>query len=88
MSNVDGGGRGDVVTRLRISGRLVQGESVQRDDFFPRQLIGGAPAHTRQHIALLDEPAHPAAEFRHAPIWITANARRVTASDAMGVAVV
>ena len=37
----------DVVTRLRISRRLVQRESVQRDDFFPCQLIGGAPAHDR-----------------------------------------
>jgi hypothetical protein len=27
---------------------------VQRDDFFPGQLIGGTPAHARQHIALLD----------------------------------
>jgi hypothetical protein len=40
--------------------------SIKRDDFFPRQLIGGAPAHDRQHIALLDEPAHPATEFGHA----------------------
>jgi hypothetical protein len=30
---------------------------VQPDDFFPRQLIFRAPAHDRQHIALLDERA-------------------------------
>jgi hypothetical protein len=46
-----------IVTRPRISRRLVQCESVQRDDFFPGQLIGGAPAHDRPHIALLDELA-------------------------------
>ena len=38
---------------------LVQSESVKRDDFFPSQLIGGAPAHDRQHIALLDDGATP-----------------------------
>jgi hypothetical protein len=26
-------------------------------DFFPRQLIGGAPAYDRQHIASVDERA-------------------------------
>jgi hypothetical protein len=36
---------------------LIQRESVQRDNFLPRQLIGGAPAHDRQHMALLDAPA-------------------------------
>ena len=46
-----------IVTRPRISRRLVQCESVQRDDFFPGQLIGGAPAHDGPHIALLDELA-------------------------------
>jgi hypothetical protein len=29
-------------------------ESVKPNDLFPGQLIGGAPAHGRQHIALLD----------------------------------
>ena len=44
---------------------MVQSELVNGDDFFPRQLVGGAPAHDRQHIALLDQRAQPAAEFRH-----------------------
>ena len=47
----------DVVMRPRIARRLIQRESVQRDNFFPRQLVGGPPAHDRQHIALLDECA-------------------------------
>ena len=29
----------------------------KRDDFFPGQLVGGTPAHDRQHIALLDDSA-------------------------------
>ena len=41
----------------KISRRLIQCESVKRDDFFPGQLIGGAPAHDGRHIALLDELA-------------------------------
>jgi hypothetical protein len=41
----------------KISRRLIQCESVQRDDFFPGQLIGGAPAHDGPHIASLDELA-------------------------------
>jgi hypothetical protein len=36
----DVGRLGHVITSLRISRRLVQRESVQRDDFFPRQLVG------------------------------------------------
>src|SRR5262249_15080207 len=50
---------------------MVQCESVTRDDFFPRQLIGEAPAHDQPHIALVDEPAHPAAEF-----WLCVNMNR------------
>jgi hypothetical protein len=38
---------------------LIQCEPVQRDDFFPGQLIGGAAAHNRQQIALLDQRATP-----------------------------
>jgi hypothetical protein len=49
--------RADVVPRLRVHRRLVQCESVKPKDFFPGQLIGGAPAHDRQHIALLDQRA-------------------------------
>jgi hypothetical protein len=46
----------------------VQRESVQPKDFFPGQLIGGAPAHDRQHIASLDQRASlPAAKMRS---WI------------------
>ena len=51
---VDDSSRTDVVTRLRISRRLVQCKSVQRDDFFPDQPVGGTPAYARQHISLLD----------------------------------
>jgi hypothetical protein len=51
-----------------------QCESVQRDDFFPGQLVGGAPAHDRQRIALLDELAHRVAESGHARKWTTADA--------------
>jgi hypothetical protein len=37
--------RAGVVASLRVHRWLVQRESVQPDDFFPSQLIGGAPAH-------------------------------------------
>jgi hypothetical protein len=63
-------------------------ESVQRDDFFPHQLVDGAPAHGRQHIALLDQLAHRAAESGGERTWTTADAGRATASNALGVAVV
>ena len=46
----------------RCSGRACsppagQRQPVKRDDFFPGQLVGGTPAHDRQHIALLDDCA-------------------------------
>ena len=63
---VDSRSGADVVARLRIPRRLVQCESVERDDLFPGQLVGGAPAHDPHHIALLDDYAHPAAESGHA----------------------
>jgi len=50
--SVDGGGRGDNAPACFAPAGPC--ESVQRDDFFPGQLIGGAPAHARQDIALLD----------------------------------
>jgi hypothetical protein len=71
--------------RLRIP--RGQCESVQRDDLFPPQLVGVASTHHR-HVALLDELAHLAAESGHARAWTTADARRATASDALGLAVV
>jgi hypothetical protein len=67
--NIDRRGRADVVTRSRVHRRLIQRESVQRNDFFPGQLIGGAPAHTRQHIALLDEPATLRPNYRSCANW-------------------
>jgi hypothetical protein len=67
---------------------MVQSESVNRDDFFPRQLVGGAPAHDRQYIALFDELAHLAAESGGERTWTTADARRATASYALGLALV
>jgi hypothetical protein len=54
------------------------------DDFFPGQLIGGAPAHGRQHIALLDERAHRAAESGRAQTWTTADVGRATANLGSG----
>ena len=54
---VDSRSGADVVARLRVPRRLVQCESVERDDFFPGQLVGGALAHDPHHIALLDVPA-------------------------------
>ena len=68
-NRVDGRGRADVVTRSGVHRRLVQRESVQRNDFFPRQLIGGAPAHARQHIASLDECATLRPNCRSCANW-------------------
>jgi hypothetical protein len=65
-----------------------QSESVKRDNFFLPQLVGGEPAHDRQNIALLDEPAHLAAESGGERTWTTADARRATASCALGLALV
>src|SRR5689334_25323710 len=78
----------DIVSGLRVYRRLFQSESVQPDDFFPRQLVGGAAAHDRQHIALLDELAHLAAESGGERTWTTTDARRATASYALGLALV
>src|SRR5437868_10006454 len=85
---VDSRSRTDIISGLRVHRRLFQSESVQPDDFFPRQLIGGAPAHGRQHIALLDVPATLRRNSGHAPIWTTADAGRATASNALGLALV
>jgi hypothetical protein len=52
------------------------------------QLIGGAPVHARQHIALLDGPATLRPNSGHAPLRTAAHARRATVTDASGVAVV
>ena len=66
----------------KISRRLIQCESVQRDDFFPGQLIGGAPAHDGRHIAWLDELATLRPNYRscarldHRPHWASYNGRR------------
>jgi hypothetical protein len=56
---------------------------VKRDDFFPGQLIGGAPAHDGRHIALLDELAilrpnyRPCAKLDHRPHWASYSGRRL-----------
>ena len=66
----------------KISRRLIQCESVQRDDFFPGQLIGGSPAHYRPHIALLDELATLRPNYRrcakldHGRRWANYSGRR------------
>jgi hypothetical protein len=45
---VDRCGRADVEARLKVMRRRRQHKPVQRDNLFPRQLIGGAPA-SRPH---------------------------------------
>jgi len=42
----------------------------------------------RMTVALLDECDTPRPNCRHARIWTTADTRRITAHDALGVAVV
>lgn len=41
-SSVDGGGRADVIARSRVHGRLIEREPIERDDFFPGQLVPAA----------------------------------------------
>lgn len=42
---VDGSRGTDVVPGLRVHRWLIQREPIKPDDFFPSQLVGGAPAH-------------------------------------------
>jgi hypothetical protein len=68
---VDCRGGADVEAGARVYRRLVERQPVQGDDFFPGQLVGGTPAHDRQHIALLDDFA--SLRLRLSEISVTEN---------------